>query len=240
LNPTLQTILSIDKLRFRLDRARRRLKGRDVNVELWDASGWERQIAYALPDPPRGYDPKRDPVPHGPRVPVLRPFPILEYLVFLLRTGELVAIGARREGDTVSEIKLEEWATLNICVEPLNSRLAVVLNSAPRAWVEPRGKPYFSPAFFDVHIHRADALRIFPADAPAAPPAAQVPSADEIEKLIRAAEANGGYPPSQNDAFDIVRGKYAEVKRKDVRAVHKSLYPDQKSGRRGAKRKPAG
>jgi hypothetical protein len=180
---------------------------------------------------------------------VLGPFPILEYLVFLLRRGDLVAFGARREGETLSEIKLEEWATLYICVEPLNSRLAIVSNNAPRPWVETRGKRYFSPAFFEVRIQRAGALRIFPEDA-ATPPAdapdtpinsaAEPPLGEAIKNLIRAATEANGSEPSQNYAFDIVRDKYPNVSRDDVRAAHKNLYPDLKSGPRRSRKGRAG
>jgi hypothetical protein len=238
-NATLQTTLSIDKLRFRLAQVRGRLKGRDVNLELWNASGWTRRFGFVLPTQPRGYDPEKDPPPQGPRVPVLLPFPIVEYLVSLARKGELVLIGSRREGEPPSEIRLEEWATLTICVDPGNWRLGVFLNNAPRSRVKAKGQRYYLPAVFEVRIQRADALRIFPADAPAATGAADFPSVEEIENVIRAAEANGGYAPSQNDAFDIVRAKYAKVRRKDVRAAHKHLYPEMKSGRRRARTKGA-
>jgi hypothetical protein len=186
-----------------------------------------------------------DPPPHGPRVPVLSPFPILEYLAFLLRRGDLVAVAARREGEPPSEIKPEEWATLGICPDPLHSRLGVFLNDAPRPWVETMGKRYFSPTLFNLRIQRADALRIFPADAPVAPsapptnPTAEIPSDEGIENLIRAVERDLGRQPSQNHASKIVQAKFPSVNRDSVRVIHKRLYGPPKPGPKGPRKKRA-
>ena len=67
--------------------------------ELWKASGWHRdrhrKVAYRIPFPPEGHDSKVGPEPQGPTLELsFYPFPIQDYVLFLLREGRLTASGS--------------------------------------------------------------------------------------------------------------------------------------------------
>jgi hypothetical protein len=192
-----------------------RRKGRDINLELWKASGWTipspsggpiRGIPFSSGDPIEDFDTITvfDAKMEG-KTPVLsnvaeiandrlRTFPIEHYLETLLRGGKLASLGRRLGEAEYRPLSPADWNDLELTFQVLEGNESVLVATPIRR----RGIPESSPGeCLLIQVRKADVLREFPTEPPvdeAPPPGAEAtaekraPTDDEIDAVIKAAE----------------------------------------------------
>ena len=224
--------------------ARLEERGRDIDRELWRASGWDRErhrkVAYQSPFPSEGHDAARDREPHGPPQELgFYPFPTEEYVLFLLREGRLTASGSLPSEVLGRQISSVEWRGLELSIDPSHSRVGVFkLNSKSRSSA-PKQR---SVVFENVRIPRDEILGLFPADPPKVEHSTKSNVSDEsVLALIRAAicrSENDGFV-SQEKGAEIVRKTYPNFDKKRAMSLVKRLTGNTKPGPRGPRKKRA-
>jgi hypothetical protein len=200
--------------------------GRDINLELWKASGWPM-----LPAPGFGVTEVTDPKGVDSYSSQWPPWfhRTNEYLVALMRKGRINS-RAKRPGEAeYSALSSADWNDLEISEK---DGLTVAKSILPTTY----------GGYRFVQVPQTDVLREFPAEPPvadAAPEAEAAPTARrssnrEIKTLLLAAEEKEGRL-TQKRALEIVPGNappgYPQAPRAAVRKVWGTLHPDAKPGR---------
>jgi hypothetical protein len=190
-----------------LAQVRAKAKGRDVNAELWRASGW-----MPSSDTERGFYVAEAVIRKRPTkfrtVAVVESkdrlprFPIEECLTALFRAGRLTSIGRRpapHEGG-YDALQPAEWNELEI---RYRGDIPVAESTLP----------FENGTYYYVQVPRSDVMREFPAEAPAKPP----PTDEEIKTVIQAEEKRLGKRLPRHD------GPYGGPKK--VKEIMKETYP---------------
>jgi hypothetical protein len=204
-------------------RSRAKAKGRDINAELWKASGWTPSsdkeqgfdVAEAVVRKQRTKSRTIAVVESKDRLP---PFPIEDYLTALSRAGRLTSMGRRpapHEG-RYSPLQPADWNDLEI-------RYRDDIPVAESTLSGEHGKYYY------IQILQSDVMREFPAEDDRA---TRQPTDKEVEDIILALKVTEGKIPSQKKCFIIVGNSFPQVRRDHVTARHREVFPEATQGPR--------
>jgi hypothetical protein len=154
-------------------------------------------------------------------------FPIIDYLLFLFRTGRLRATGNLPSGGFSRQISPEDWAALEIRTDNHLHRICVWRTGGYFELDDQMdAAPYGD--IVNIRVRRDDILLEFPAD----PPERNF-AEHEVREVIRAAiRANGGYIGQEKGA-EIVRAKFPGFGKKRAMALVKEETGNEKPGPKG-------
>jgi hypothetical protein len=213
---------------------RRMESGRDVNEELWQASGLKkpnlqrnRLIDVRAEDieTPRpfqeGYEDKiRWLADNGTiRVKQFNPFPTRDYILRLLQDGTLKAVGAPPGNSSLRPVEPIEFQGTEIAAYGPNARLAI--------WRRGKHGETGTCCLEHVQVPREDVIRFFPAEAPS--------SAPNLESALREARDQAG-PLTQVAAVQIARQIGATDSRQKIRATLEAIQGPGKPGPKGPRK----
>jgi hypothetical protein len=204
--------------------------GRDINRELWSASGWQIPSTHMTIG---GFEfvEMVEPAAVETYEARLSPFPLEEYLQRLLRTGRIRSLRKRPGEAEYHALSSADWNDLEISEK---DGLRVAMSILPTTYGD----------YLFVQVSQADVLREFPAEPPgaAAAPEAEVAAAaqrstdEEVEAWLRLLEQEKRNIPAQDACWEIARKRYPQLTRDDVVARHKAVWPTAKPGPRGPRK----
>ena len=226
-------------------------KGRDVDGELWAASGWlppsrpfiapamAQSFADELGVPIYSALVHKDLQVQWPKLPealgpphvfVRAAFPTLRYLESLFRSGALKATANLLGEPKAYELSKADWVGLEIAAGGDLGRLGV--------WRSRKISGAGEGDFENLRVERDAVMRAFPTE----PPVAPQPSAteDEVRSLIqRELEKHGGFFSQENGA-GIVRRVFPRFPKKRAMELVKEATRNETRGPRGPRKKLCG
>jgi hypothetical protein len=157
-------------------------------------------------------------------------FPIVDYLLELLRAGQFKAVGNLPNEALARELSLSDWRGLTIAFATDTQRLCI--------WRVGNNQRVGRGDIEDVRVARDVVLERFPADPPHPPkPAPILATEEDASRLIREAMASSGGFISQKNGAKIVRAAFPGFNATRAMELTKELTGNTKRGPRGPRRK---
>jgi hypothetical protein len=154
-------------------------------------------------------------------------FPVVAYLVQILRAGQFKAVGNLPNEPLARELSLSDWRGLTIALANDTQRLCV--------WRLGNNQRVGHGDIENVRVARDAVLKAFLAEPPQRPP---IQATDEdARRVIRDAIASSGQFISQKNGARIVRAAFPGFKATRAMELTKELTGNTKRGPRGPRQK---